>query len=132
MSHPTASVCSSEDCKALLSSFSLEGCLDHLWLHILKAHTFATKRFSLNCNLLTENLQEHSLIAQRQVYDYVHHYGGVEHAGVEKLCKQKKKEKEEADKRKAEKRRVQEEIKELQKKKARVLEFVLNCYRCKS
>ncbi|KAJ8896334.1 hypothetical protein PR048_001678 [Dryococelus australis] len=36
-------VCSSEDSKALLSSFSREGRFDHLWLHILKAHSFSAK-----------------------------------------------------------------------------------------
>ncbi|KAJ8867423.1 hypothetical protein PR048_031224 [Dryococelus australis] len=99
-------VCSSEDSKALLSSFSREEGLDRVWLHILKAHSFSAKsgllkfakemlvlfhgngtlQFSENShsNLLTENLQEQSLIAHRQVYDDVHHCGDVEHIDITK------------------------------------------------
>ncbi|KAJ8890997.1 hypothetical protein PR048_010506 [Dryococelus australis] len=138
--------------KPFFHLFFREGHLDHMLLQILKAHSFLAQsgllkfvkemlilshgnatlecEFSLKCNLLTENLQEQSLIAQRQVYDYVHHCGGVEHvditkfmlqylrnASLNKLCKQKKKRKRQIRGR-HKKERVQEEIKELQKKKA--------------
>ncbi|KAJ8877321.1 hypothetical protein PR048_021775, partial [Dryococelus australis] len=71
---------------------------------------------------LTENLHEQSLIAQRQVYDYVHHCGGVEHVDITKSMLQYEGRK---------KSRLQEKIKELQKKEARVLEVMRKCYRCK-
>ncbi|KAJ8890202.1 hypothetical protein PR048_009710 [Dryococelus australis] len=79
----------------------IERLLDHLWLHILKAHSFSAK------SGLLKFVKEIMLISRIPYW-----------TGIKKL---QKKEKEEANKRKAERRRVQEEIKELQKKKAQVL-----------
>ncbi|KAJ8873949.1 hypothetical protein PR048_024788 [Dryococelus australis] len=82
-------------------------------------HLFLEEDTKITCDftflrLIRFQLREQSLIVQRQVCDYVHHCGGVEHDITNSMSQYVRN----ANKRKVEKRRVQEEIKELQSKKA--------------
>ena len=40
--------------------------------------------FSINGDILSENLQEESVVAERQVYDRIHNQGGVLHVDITK------------------------------------------------
>ena len=131
--------------------------LDDYWLDVIPSHTnfselrsflkmvlilshgnsFVEGGFSVNKEILVENLSNESLIGQRQVYDAIMFYGGIEkieinnsliHAarnahGLYQDALKKKQESANAEaKRKAEKRKASEELKELKKKKKAVLD----------
>ena len=95
--------------------------------------------FSINSDVLVENLLEKSVVAQRQVYDGIHHSGGVlkvdiiksmiksvniSHSRYQEALKESRKKRSEAEKRNTEKRLAQMKIKELKAKKAKLNESV--------
>lgn len=62
----------------------------HLWevvkLCLLLSHGQASveRGFSINKEMMVENLKEHSLIAQRLIHDHVHFVGGLQNIGYTK------------------------------------------------
>ena len=92
----------------------------------------------INSDILIENLLEISVVAQRQVYDGIHHSGGVLKVDITKYMiksvniysryqealKESRKKRSEAEKRNTEKRLAQMKIKELKAKKAKLNESV--------
>ena len=91
-----------------------------------------------------DNMHEESVVAQRVVYDGVHDAGGIMSVNVTKAMMQSvhsarsryddalKRHREEATeekKREAEKRRIAAEIKSLEAKKAKLMNF-FECYEC--
>ena len=95
--------------------------------------------FSINSDVLVENLLEKSVVAQRQVYDGIHHSRGVSKVDITKsmiksvnisysryqeALKESRKKRSEAEKRNTEKRLAQMKIKELKAKKAKLNESV--------
>ena len=88
--------------------------------------------FSINGDILSENLQEVSLVAQRQVYDGIHNQGGalnvditkemmrsvsVSHSRYTEALKEKRLKYSKEEKRKAKKRSINSRMKELKAKK---------------
>ena len=95
--------------------------------------------FSINSDVLVENLLEKSVVAQRQVYDGIHHSRGVSKVDITKsmiksvnisysryqeALKESRKKRSEAEKRNTEKRLAQMKIKEIKAKKAKLNEGV--------
>ena len=93
--------------------------------------------FSINSDVLVENLLEKSVVAQSQVCDGIHHSGGVlevditksliksvniSHSRYQDGLKESRKKRSEAEKRNTEKRLAQMKVKELQAKKAKLNE----------
>lgn len=93
--------------------------------------------FSVNSDMLVENLHEESLVAQRIVYDAVQSAGGIASLNIDKnlLCyvrgsnarynealEGKRKEAQEEDKQLADRKRAAEQIKALKVKKSKVVE----------
>ena len=93
--------------------------------------------FSINADVLVTNMQEESVVAQRQVYDGIHASGGLlnininaslmsyvrsSHSTYEDALKKKQQEQSEKEKRRVEKRKATEMIKELKAKKFRLTE----------
>ena len=102
-------------------------------------NTTVESGFSINSDVLVENLLEKSVVAQRQVYDGIHHSGGVlkvdiiksmiksvniSHSRYQEALKESRKKRSEAEKRNTEKRLAQMKIKELKAKKAKLNESV--------
>ena len=88
--------------------------------------------FSINGDILSENLQEESVVAQRQVYDRIHNQGGVlnvyitkemmrsvrvSHSRYIEALKEKRLKYSKEEKRKAKKRSINSRMKELKDKK---------------
>ena len=88
--------------------------------------------FSINGDILSENLQEESVVAQRQVYDGIHNQGGVlnvhitkemmrsvrvSHSRYTEALKEKRLKYSVEEKRKAKKRSTNSRMKELKAKK---------------
>ena len=99
------------------------------WVCIL-SHGSATLEsgFSINSDVLVENLLEKSVVAQRQVNDKIHHSGGVLKTDITKSMikglnishsryQEALKESSEAEKRNTEKRLAQMKTKELKQRK---------------
>ena len=93
----------------------------------------------INSDVLIENLLEISVVAQRQVYDGIHHSGGVlkvditkymiksvniSYSRYQEALKERRKKRSEAEKRDTEKRLAQMKIKELKAKKTKLNESV--------
>jgi hypothetical protein len=93
--------------------------------------------FSVNEDILVENLHEESLVAQRIVYDPIQSVGSVSsvvvdnalltyvrgsHARYQTALEQKRKAQSDLDKHTAAKKRAAEQIKELQAKKASLIQ----------
>jgi hypothetical protein len=93
--------------------------------------------FSVNEDILVENLHEESLVAQRIVYDPIQSVGSVSsvvvdnalltyvrgsHARYQTALEQKRKAQSDLDKHTAAKKRAAEQIKELQAKKASLVQ----------
>ena len=91
--------------------------------------------FLINGDTLSENLQEESVMAQRQVYDGIHNEGGVlnvnitkemmhsvrvSHSRYTEALKEKRLKYSEEEKRKAKKRSINSRMKELKAKKRRL------------
>ena len=98
----------------------------------------------INSDVLIENLLEISVVAQRQVYDGIHHSGGVlkvditkymiksvniSYSRYQEALKESRKKRSEAEKRDTEKRLVQMKIKELKAKKTKLNESVQHDFR---
>ena len=111
-------------------------------LVLILSHGNATVEggFSINGEMLVENLHEESLIAQRIVYDAVQSAGGLTSVKIDKpllsyvrgsfarydeALKRKREAGIEEDKRRASKTKADAEIKELEAKKAKMLESAL-------
>jgi len=95
--------------------------------------------FSVNSDMLVENMHEESLVAQRHVYDAVNAVGGVTnvtisrqmlqfhrgaHSRYQSAADAKKRATSEEDKKRASRKRVADEIKTLQEKKLKLKESV--------
>jgi hypothetical protein len=91
--------------------------------------------FSVNSDLLVENLTEESVVAQRKVYGGIHAAGGVPgveltpslmsharsaHVNYTEALRRKKTDLSEEEKRTAEKRRIEIRVQELKAKKSRI------------
>ena len=91
--------------------------------------------FSINNDLLVENLLERPVVAQRQVYDRIVHAGGVANVEITKFMvknvnmshsrdkddlKRKKEKRSKEEEEKAQKRLAAQKIKDLMVKKARL------------
>ena len=91
--------------------------------------------FSINNDILVENLHERSIVAQRQACDRIVHAGGVGNVEITKLMvknvnmshsrdkddlKRKKEERSKEEEEKAQKRLAAQKIKDLMAKKARL------------
>ena len=97
------------------------------------------ERFLINSDVLVKNLLEKSIVAQRQVYDGIHHSGGVlkvditksmiksvsiSHSRYQKALKESRKKRSEEEKRNTEKRLAKMKIKESKAKRANLNESV--------
>lgn len=100
-------------------------------------NAFAETGFSINKELLIENLTEHSLVEQRRVYDAITHHGGIKNVDITRSMihavrnsrglyqdrlKEKRAEEDAASRSKAAKRQNSEKIKDLKKKKQKILD----------
>ena len=100
--------------------------------------------FSINSDVLVENLLEKSVVAQSQVCDGIHHSGGVlevditksliksvniSHSRYQDGLKESRKKRSEAEKRNTEKRLAQMKVKELKAKKAKLNEGAQHDFR---
>lgn len=100
-------------------------------------NAFSESGFSINKEILIENLAEESLVAQRQVYDAIMYHGGVEKVKINNnlihavrnssdryydALKKKKEKEDEISKEKARKRHNTEMLRTLAQKKAKLLE----------
>ena len=47
-------------------------------------NAFAERGFSINKEVIIDNLSEQSLVAQRQVYDAIMHHGGIQKIDISK------------------------------------------------
>ena len=97
------------------------------------------ERFLINSDVLVKNLLEKSIVAQRQVYDGIHHSGGVlkvditksmiksvsiSHSRYQEALKESRKKLSEEEKRNTEKRLAKMKIKESKAKRANLNESV--------
>ena len=97
------------------------------------------ERFLINSDVLVKNLLEKSIVAQRQVYDGIHHSGGVlkvditksmiksvsiSHSRYQEALKESRKKRSEEEKRNTEKRLAKMKIKESKAKRANLNESV--------
>ena len=97
--------------------------------------------FSINKEILCENLSNESLIGQRQVYDAITYYGGIEKIKIDKklihasrnarenyveALRKKKEKHNETEMRRAQKRENTEKVKELEKKKQNIIQNARN------
>ena len=93
--------------------------------------------FSINSDVLVENVLEKSVVAQKQVNDGIHHLGGVlkvditksmikfvniSHSRYHETLKESRNKRSKAENRNTEKRLAQTKIKELKAKKAKLNE----------
>ena len=101
--------------------------------------TTAESGFSVKSDFIVKNLPEKSVVAQRQIYDGIHHSGGVlklditksmiksvsiSHVRYQEALKESRKKCSEAEKRNTEKGLSQMKIKEIKAKKAKLNESV--------
>ena len=97
------------------------------------------ERFLINSDVLVKNLLEKSIVAQMQVYDGIHHSGGVlkvditksmiksvsiSHSRYQEALKESRKKLSEEEKRNTEKRLAKMKIKESKAKRANLNESV--------
>lgn len=152
------SVCKGPLFDETVSSFTIENHrLDDFWLDVIPktaeftelrsflkmililshGNAFSERGFSVNKEVLIDNLCEESLIAQRRVYDALLYHGGVQkieitksllhaarnaHNFYQEALKKKKAEQDAKSRQKAEKRKSSEKLKELEKRKKKILD----------
>lgn len=147
-------VCSQPMLESKMENFT--GRLDAFWLNIIPCqdeflelrsfvksvlilshgNAYAEQGFSINKEMLLDNLSTESIIAQRQVYDALMYYGEIEKVEINKsliqaarnasgyykeALKKKREVEDEEKKLKAMKRKASEEIKLLEEKKKNIL-----------
>ncbi|KAK3923106.1 Stress response protein NST1 [Frankliniella fusca] len=115
--------------------------LDHFWrtkvLILSQGNAFVERGFSINKEVIIENQQNKSLVGQRQVYDGIKNLGGVlEMTDIPKQMilkvrnsrdlyqespKKSREEKQEKGMEETQRKRLAEEVKELKKKKVKLL-----------
>ena len=122
---------SKEEFKEIWSVFQIVFSLSH-------GNARVESGFSVNADMLVENLKEESLIAQRRVYDSVVASGGVlnvnitsgmltyarqSHSRYQECLKQKREKATNEEKKAKEKKRAAEQIKVLEEKRSKIKEI---------
>ena len=150
-------VCNQSLFDETMSNFSTQNHrLDDLWLEVIPAsddykdlrlflkiililshgNAFSESGFSINKEILVENLTEESLIGQRRVYDAIQYHGGVENIEINKslihavrnshdryqeALNKKREQKDDIAKEKAKKRQITDKLRELSSEKSKIL-----------